>query len=504
MKYLVILLMLFAIPVYGQYSANMISNGNFDDVADQTYEWNDFTWNFFQLASYAGRTNVGGMESLTAATYGYPRQTMGHLSFARAIDTLGYTDEFTAGNTYKYGFYSYWPSTNAAAGEGIRIRTLTDNVYIGAIQKNVDSWGWYEIESVHHATLTSDFYAMWTWPAYASGTDSVMFDSIVVRQKLDFIYADYELGNNAYWGTVEHPIKTFTEADLRGWHKQNGLLKKDLDGVWQKVDTTSGIIDKPGTITFNREDTTTLYSTAGTWAKDQSGYFSYWVRFDSLADANLDCYFWAGDTAGGNYNIRFYLNTDGILYWEFKENSADYQRFTLDSFAPVIGETYHIVISSSGSVYYGWVNGVAKTVTITAGIGASGVGMWTEDSRLDDYADNIVFGSGVYIQNLVWPFEGAISQFMYVQTTTATQSLVSSLYNGGTPNTALHLAQSPYRYYKFNENDGNIIYDYGTADDDLTFGYSSDKGNQSEPAWTYPLTVYNKRRSNMLRRLSRR
>jgi len=240
MNKIIIFLFILAVSCFGQYGNNLIGESNFDtDCAPWIMDDTDSIW----TATFDGRVGV----MLDTITVGNTTAGPG-ISFASQSASVNFTI------WYRY----YTPSGNTTVA-GVKPR-LTGGIaqYITLRTGTVGSWVAIEEDFTTDSTPNRITFFVTNNSGNVTGTtvgDSLLLDSVYIRQKLDTLFIDPTNGDDDSLGTITAPMKTYAGALARGTYP-GGVFAQRTGTITRETLTVpaSGSAGLP--ITFTKYDST--------------------------------------------------------------------------------------------------------------------------------------------------------------------------------------------------------------------------------------------------------
>lgn len=217
------------------------------------------------------------------------------------------------------------------------------------------------------------------------------------------------------------------------------------------------------TINFDGVDERAKTGGNPTGISDTLGSISLWIKmpyelvngsdpFLSLGGTNTAdgasasglVYFGRRTITGVDNRLQFFHRTQGSSFNEINGNTKLAQN-----------NLYHVVVTSNGSTWKMYVNGVEETITVRVG---SNTGEWFGDIGSVGTAD---FSIGQIWRNNEWTATyGGWLDDVLVTNNTLTQAQITALYNGGKPISPVIAGVNPANiriYWKMGETENGTI-----------------------------------------------
>jgi hypothetical protein len=220
------------------------------------------------------------------------------------------------------------------------------------------------------------------------------------------------------------------------------LSDSTLVGSWNNIRTPNGEDyssfgnDMTGVGTYLREDWGTTYdgnsdydrvAIANFRSSDSAGTIEAWIKMDTLT-GNVPILA-SSDEASTTRYVQFYVASAGNLSVYQRDNdTADTVR---GGTTLVTGRWYHVVVTSTGSVYALYVDGAAETPSVVTG---ANNGDWFADTSA---RDNVTIG-GLLRTSLAGAFDGQIAS-VNVFSEAKSADWVKTQYQKGVPDSSLVL-----------------------------------------------------------------
>ena len=224
----------------------------------------------------------------------------------------------------------------------------------------------------------------------------------------------------------ELPNPEVDTTDLVGYwdlSKRDNVVA-DLSGFGDEMTQVGGVVDTAGV--FGRA--CKFYGTTGYLSKtvsnyrsaDSEGTISAWIKLDALGA--IQTIFSSDDTGAGASYLNVQVSTTGKLTVYQNDNAG-----TPDGVAStntlITDRWYHVCLSSSGSAYKLYINGVSETLSVLSGTNS---GDWFADTTL---RDNVVIGA--LIRTSPFYFMNGTIDSVKVRSRQLTDAEVLAEYNEG-------------------------------------------------------------------------
>lgn len=210
-------------------------------------------------------------------------------------------------------------------------------------------------------------------------------------------------------------------------------------------------------------------STADYRSADTSGSIEAWFATSSPTGEN--CIFSSSDEASNSY-FCYLACTDGKIRIRFRDNVTDYDFVTTaNSFND--GEAHHVVATSNGSTIKVYVDGIERSLTITAG---TNIGKWFE---FTPQRDNITIGALTYSSGTFVYFDGLLQDIAVYNYALSPAQIKEHYYAGIFDNYSKFIrATGPVNYWRLGETIGETIAKDSIGELSLT--YTNSPGLQSD------------------------